>query len=76
MLHDLCTGFPGSKRAGAEWAKTHLEQRWNRLIDRTWSGRPNPALSVWQLADPEDFESTLQFVRYVVNESQQYVRPK
>ncbi|MEI6309749.1 MAG: aminoglycoside adenylyltransferase domain-containing protein [bacterium] len=76
MLHDLCTGFPGSKRAGAEWAKTHLEQRWNRLIDRTWSGRPNPALSVWQLADPEDFESTLQFVRYVVNESQQYVTPK
>jgi hypothetical protein len=25
MLHDLHTGFPGSKRAGAEWAKANLE---------------------------------------------------
>src|SRR5215831_14172414 len=36
MLHDLSTGFPGSKRAGAEWAKTNLAPSWSPLIDRAW----------------------------------------
>lgn len=59
MLHDLHNGFPGSKRAGAAWAKAHL--------DISWAGRPNPALSVRQPADPADFEVTLAFVRFMVN---------
>jgi len=66
MLHDLHTGRVGSKRAGAEWAKAKLDPSWAGLIDRTWDGRPNPSLSVRQPADPQDFESTLQFVRYVI----------
>ncbi len=65
MLHDLIRGCPGSKRAGAEWAKANLDPAWAGLIDRTWAGRPNPAVSVRQPADPEDFKSTLEFIRYV-----------
>jgi hypothetical protein len=66
MLHDLHTGFPGSKRAGADWAKASLDPAWAGLIDRAWSGRPNPALSVRQPADPGEFERTLEFVRYAL----------
>jgi hypothetical protein len=66
MLHDLDTGFPGSKRAGADWAKATLDPAWGDLIDRAWRGRPNPALSVQEPADPADFERTLEFVRYAI----------
>jgi hypothetical protein len=72
MLHDLHTGFPGSKVAGAEWAKANLDPSWNGLIDRTWSGRPNPALSIRQPADPKDLGETLKFIQYVINESKLY----
>ena len=71
-LHDLHTGFVGSKRAGAEWAKATLDPSWAGLIDRAWDGRPNPALSVRQPTDPEDFKSTLEFVRHVIKESMQH----
>ena len=73
MLHDLQNGYPGSKRAGAEWAKANLDPTWIDLIDRTWAGRPNPAVSVRRLADPEDYQRTLQFIRYVIEESQKIV---
>ncbi len=69
MLHDLHTGTNRSKRAGAEWAKTHLDPAWSGLIDRAWSCRPDPASSVRQPADPTDFASTLAFVQYVIEES-------
>ena len=72
MLHDLYTGLPGSKLAGAEWAKPNLDLSWSALIDQAWDGRPNPAYSVRQPADPKDFENTLKFVRYVTEESVQY----
>jgi len=72
MLHDLHMGFPGSKLAGAEWAKAHLDPSWKGLIDRTWNGRPNPALAVRERADPKDFEDTLKFIHYVINESKRY----
>jgi predicted nucleotidyltransferase len=72
MLHDLHTGFPGSKRAGAEWAKATLDPVWAGLIDRAWDGRPNPALSVRQPADPADFRSTLEFVKYATKASMKY----
>ena len=74
MLHNLIEGYPGSKAAGAEWAKAHLDSSWAGLIDRTWDGRPNPALSVRQPADPADFQATLEFVRYIINESRNYAR--
>ena len=70
MLHDLYTGSPGSKVAGAEWAKANLDVSWSTLIDRAWFGRPDPASSVRRPADPEDFESTLKFVKLIIEESQ------
>jgi len=66
MLHDLHTGTIGSKRSGAEWAKRHVDPSWAALIDRAWDGRPNPALSSREPADPEDLASTLEFVREVL----------
>jgi hypothetical protein len=72
MLHDLVTGVPGSKRAGARWAKTTLDPAWSALIDRAWEGRPNPAAAVRQPADAAAFGSTLQFVKRVIAESARY----
>jgi hypothetical protein len=71
MLHDYLAGSIGSKRGGAEWVKANLEPTWNGLIDRAWDGRPNPALSVRQPADPEDFQSTLEFMQYIMKVSLQ-----
>lgn len=72
MLHALHTGAVGSKLAGAEWAKATLDPAWAGLIDRTWDGRPNPALSSRQPADPAEFERTLEFVRYAIRASVKY----
>jgi hypothetical protein len=66
MLHDLGAGSIGSKRTGADWAKANLAERWTGLIDRSWDGRPDPAVSVRQPADPQDFALTLEFVRYII----------
>jgi hypothetical protein len=72
MLHDLHRGYPGSKREGAEWAKSNLDPSWSGLIDRAWDCRPDPARQVRQPADPGDFERTLRFVEYVMDESRAY----
>jgi hypothetical protein len=69
MLHDLEAGSVGSKRTGAEWAKATLDPSWAGLIDRAWLTRPNPAVSVRQPPDAEDFARTLEFVRYVMSEA-------
>lgn len=74
MLHDLVAGRPGSKRAGAEWAKASLDAAWSGLIDRAWGGRPNPAVSVRAPADEADFAETLRFVRVIIDESERYAR--
>jgi len=71
MLHDLRNGHPGSKRAGAEWAKANLDPAWHGLIDRTWAGRPKPEISVRTPPDPDDFARTLEFVRYIIDKSGQ-----
>jgi len=72
MLHDLVEGYPGSKRAGADWAKANLDPAWSGLIDRAWDGRPNPAVAVREPADAADFEATLEFVRSIIGESERY----
>jgi predicted nucleotidyltransferase len=73
MYHDLLRGYPGSKREGAEWAKTNLDPSWSDLIDDSWDGRPNPAKKVRQPADPEAFRRTLKFVQYIISESRKLV---
>ena len=72
MLHDLIEGRPGSKRAGAIWAKAAFDPAWSALIDRAWGGRPNPAVSVRQPADSADFATTLEFVTFVIGETKRY----
>jgi predicted nucleotidyltransferase len=72
MLHDLAEGHPGSKRAGAEWAKRALGAEWSGLIDRAWATRPDPAVSARTPADPADFEATLRLVRVVLRECERY----
>jgi hypothetical protein len=72
MLHDLVEGRPGSKRAGAAWAKATLDPAWSALIDRAWNGRPDPATAVREPADAADFDSTLQFVQLIIRESMRY----
>lgn len=69
MLNDLLTGQPGSKRAGAEWAKANLDPSWAVLIERAWGGRHDPAVSSREPADFEDFQSTLEFVGYITDKA-------
>jgi predicted nucleotidyltransferase len=45
MLHDLRRGYPGSKRAGAEWAKTALDPPWSDLIDSAWDCLARPGMA-------------------------------
>jgi hypothetical protein len=71
MLHDLVEGRVGSKRAGAAWAKATLDLAWSPLIDRAWSGRPDPAVAAREPANPKDFESTLEFVRLIMRKSEE-----
>ncbi len=70
MLHDLIEGRPGTKRAGAAWAKTNLDPAWSPLIDRAWACRPNPAVAVREPPDGADYDRALEFVRYVMRESE------
>lgn len=68
MLHSLQTGIIESKVVGAAWAKRNLDPSWSGLIDGAWAGRPNPAVSVHQPADPEDFANTLKFIQCCIEE--------
>ena len=72
MLHDLYKGRVSSKHAGADLAKANLDPSWRGLIDRSWDGRPNPAQSVRQPANPEEIKRTLDFIKYIIDLAQQY----
>lgn len=74
MLHNLYTGYPGSKPAGIAWAKTHLDPSWTGLIDRAWSNRPLPELAISQPADPADMRATLAFVQVIRGEAEAFAR--
>ena len=62
MWCDVTLGSLGSKRRGAEWAKSQLDPAWAELIDRAWDTRPNPAVSVRTPPDPDDFERTIELM--------------
>jgi hypothetical protein len=72
MLHDLVAGRPGSKRAGAAWARDNLKPAWSPLIERAWACRPNPAAAVREPPDGADYERTLAFVRYIMRKSERF----
>lgn len=71
LLHDLHTGVPGTKRAGAEWAKSQLDASWTPLIDRAWNERPIPEVSARTPADPVELMKTVEFVRCIIETSKQ-----
>jgi hypothetical protein len=73
-LHDLVRGTCGSKPAGAAWAKANLDPSWTGLIDRTWAGRPNPAVSVRTPADPKELERTLAFIEYAMGLGREFMK--
>ena len=75
MLHDLIRGYPGSKLAGAEWAKANLDPAWIPYIDDTWNGRPDPATQVRTAADPVKYHKTLEFIQYIMDQSTLYYSP-
>jgi predicted nucleotidyltransferase len=70
MLHDLHTGVIGSKRSGAAWTKRRVDPSWHDLIDRAWAGRPNPAVSSREPANPGDLARTLEFIRVILKLAQ------
>jgi hypothetical protein len=76
MLHDLKFGEITSKVTGAEWAKANLDPTWSGLIDRAWATRPKPEVSIKQPPDSVDFQRTLEFVRYVIEESKRVYFPQ
>lgn len=73
MLHSLDEGMVGSKRAGAAWAKTNLDPKYHALIDRAWDTRADLATSVRTPADPTDFALTIEFLRYTMEKSKEYM---
>lgn len=72
MLQNFIEGKPGSKLAGTEWAKANLDPKWHELIDRSWQTRDDTYISVYHPADPDDYQATLEFVRYIIDESEKY----
>jgi hypothetical protein len=72
MLHTLHNGRIESKPSGARWAVENLDGRWAGLIQRARQERPNPSRKVRQPADPADFESTREFVRYALERGGAY----
>lgn len=74
MLHDLTEGDIHSKRAGAEWVKAQWDPDWHDLIDRAWSGRPQPMQSARRPADPDDLRRTVRFIQSALVEAQEIVK--
>jgi hypothetical protein len=72
MLHDLVRGYPGSKSAGTEWAKVTLDPKWHGLIDRSWATRGNAYVTARQVANADDYQATLEFVRYIIQKVDDY----
>ncbi|MBN1562538.1 MAG: DUF4111 domain-containing protein [Anaerolineae bacterium] len=70
MLHDLRRGRPGSKLTGITWAKANLDPAWTGLIDRAWITRKDAM--IWQQADQDEFKASLEFVRYIMQQAEQY----
>jgi hypothetical protein len=75
MLQTLQTGRVESKLAGVRWATGAMDHRWAGLIQRAWQERPNPSLKVRQAADPDDVNSTIEFIHYALARSKGQVIP-
>ena len=68
MLQTLHTGTIESKIAGVRWGMGALDSRWTDLIQRAWEDRPDPNTKYRQKADPQDVQSTVEFIHYALSE--------
>mgnify|MGYP006304163073 CR=1 FL=1 len=69
MLHSLATGEVGSKPDGAAWAKEAVDPKWLPLIEDALSARINQYAKVYEPADPDKVQRTLDFIRYALQEA-------
>ncbi len=75
MLHDLIEGRVDSKLKGLEWAKKNLDPKWIPLIDYCWEERKDTEIHISQSAKPEIFTQSLAFVKYVVDQANNFKMP-
>jgi len=68
-LQDLEEGRITSKKEGIEWAKKNLDPTWHDLIDYSWNERKDENISIDQSANPQRWEETLEFVKYVLQKT-------
>jgi predicted kinase/predicted nucleotidyltransferase len=66
MLQTLQTGRVESKRSAIDWGIENLDERWKGLIQRAWAERPDQYAKGQHKANPDDFVSTLKFIRYAL----------
>ncbi len=67
MLHTLATGDVHSKPAGAAWAKGHLAQRWEDLIEHAEDQRENQYRRCHNPADLDRVAQTKDFLAHALN---------
>ncbi len=73
MLHNLHEGKISSKYKGLVWAKSNLDPIWIDLMDYCWKERQDTSISVKQPANPEIFEKSLEFVKYIIDQGIEYI---
>jgi len=71
VLRNLNVGEVGSKRTGAEWMKRR-NPSFTALIDRAWASRSNPAQSVREPANTQDYRQSLDLLRYVIDQCERF----
>jgi predicted nucleotidyltransferase len=69
ILYSLQHGEVVSKHIAARWAQLILGEPWKSLIQRTWVARHNPNLP----ASAGDVQGTLDFIRFTLEHSQQWL---
>jgi hypothetical protein len=72
MLQTLHTGRVESKYAAVKWAKENLDARWADLVQRAWAERPNQYSKTSQPADPYDYTSTMEYIRFALSMRSRY----
>jgi predicted nucleotidyltransferase len=61
-LHTLAVGRVTSKPDAGRWALSHLDARWNPLIQQALDDRPDPWLRVHRRAHPGTVDATWAFI--------------
>jgi hypothetical protein len=70
MLQTLSTGTVQSKKAGMEWARKVVDNRWVLLIDQAWEERKGVryGIKIGQRAESERLTETLEFIDYAISQ--------